>query len=410
MKKKIFIVAASIMTAATLGLTSCQQDDEINKIEGTSRTATSNSGENAAKQNSLKKSGEVADIDSYGMVVPSFTPKDLIDAGFEYSDLLDVQIGDKVILHNVPFVTGFNEVGVLETCFCDYNAQGKMYGFGLLHGNFSERIGGKLGDKIEITLAKRHGYKETWEIMKSIYSPNRSDYASDEIFANFRPVKTTGMAEGVLYRSSNPLNPKDNAVRYAYVDRLAKAAGINTEIDLADTNEKIANYRNTEGFASTYCPSLVDKGNTIALGLTADVYSATFMKKMGEGLRFMINHEAPYLVHCNEGKDRCGFAIILLESLAGATYQEVADDYMQTLINFYKIQKNDASYNLRKSLSVDRLVWLLENVEAVDDYTNIDWAGKDPSTVNLQKAAHDYVIKCGLSEEECEKLKRVLKE
>lgn len=397
MKKLFFLL--SLVFSGVLSLTSCQQDDETDRMQQSA---------DKAKAKAATYTGNVADIDSYGMLVPSFMPQDLLNAGFEYSDLLDVKIGDNITLHNMPFVTGFNEVGVLETCFCDYNAQGKMYGFGLLHGNFSERIGGKIGDKIEIRLAKHNGYMDTWKIMKSIYYPDRSMYDSDEIFANFRAVNTTGMAKGVLYRSSNPLNPKDNEVRYAYVDRLAEAAGINTEIDLADTDAKIASYRNMEGFTSTYCPALYDKGNTIALGLTADVYSQTFMNKLAEGLRFMINHEAPYLVHCNEGKDRCGFVIILLESLAGASYQEVADDYMQTLINFYKIQKGDASYSLRQTKSVNRLVWLLENISAVEDYSNIDWTDKNPATVNLQQAAHDYILRCGLSEDECTKLQNKL--
>ncbi len=413
---------AAMVAIASPILTGCQQDDDFTEnTTSVAQNVTSGvkplSGtvvniDEQGKPGSLLKSvetdGDLVDIDGYGMLVPSFTPSDLLNAGYEYSDYLDVKIGDDIVLHNVPFVTGFNEVGVYETCFCDYNAQGKMYGFGVLHGNFSERIGGKIGDKIEVSLAQRHGYKQTWEVMKSIYTPNRSDYSSDEVFANFREVKTTGMASGVLYRSSNPLNPKDNEVRYAYVDRLAAQAGIKTEIDLADTNEKIENYRKMDGFSSTYCPKLFDEGNTIALGLTADVFSETFMKKMGDGLRFMLNHEAPYLVHCNEGKDRCGFVIILLESLAGATYQEVADDYMQTLINFYKIQKGDASYDLRKSLSVDRLVWLLENDSSVEDYANIDWIGKNPASVKLQKAAHDYVIRCGLSEQECQRLQQKL--
>lgn len=398
-----------LMIGAAMLAASCKDYDDFNENENKLElSASPKITGRVLLQQDFHDDAAVSDIDSYGMLVPSFTPADLLNAGFNYADLLDVKIGDNITLHNVPFVTGFNEVGVLETCFCDYNAQGKMYGFGLLHGNFSERIGGKIGDNIEITLAERQGYKDTWEIMKSIYSPDRTKYDSDEIFANFRPVNTTGMGKGILYRSSNPLNPKDNEVRYAYVDRLAESVGINTEIDLADTEQKIRDFRKMDGFASTYCPALFDNGNVIALGLTADTYSTTFMHKLGDGLRFMLNHDAPYLVHCNEGKDRCGFVIILLEALAGASYEEVANDYMQTLINFYKIEKGDASYNLRKSISVDRLVWLLENISAVDDYTNISWDGKDPTKVNLQQAAHDYVIKCGLSEQECAQLQSKL--
>jgi len=352
---------------------------------------------------------QVDDIDSYGMLVPSFSPKDLMDAGFEYADYLDVRIGKDIYIHNIPFTTGFNEVGVMETCFCDYNGLGQMYGFGLLHGNFSERIGGKIGDEIVVTLSEKQGYRKTYDIMHSVYGYDREGYPSDEVFANFRKVTTTGMKDGVLYRSSNPLNPKDNAVRYAYVDRLAESVGIQTEIDLADTPTKISTYRAMDGFASTYCPALVDAEKVIALGLTADTYSTTFMQNFGEGLKFMIKNEPPYLVHCNEGKDRCGFAILVLEALAGATYTEVAEDYMQTLINFYKIKKGDESYVLRQKLSIDRLVWLLENVDAVDDFTSIDWTKADPTKVDLQKAARSYVMGCGLSEAECDQLQAILR-
>lgn len=351
----------------------------------------------------------IDDIDSYGMLVPSFSPSDLMAAGFAYADLLDVRIGDNIVLHNVPFTTGFNEVGVMETCFCDYNGLGQMYGFGLLHGNFSERIGGRIGDKIVVTMSEKQGYKDTYEIMHSVYGYDPKGYDSPEIFANFREVKTTGMKPGVLYRSSNPLNPKDNAVRFAFVDSLARLVGIQTEIDLADTEEKIKLYRTREDFTSTYCPALFDAKKVIPLGLTADTYSKTFMQTFGNGLRFMINNEPPYLVHCNEGKDRCGFAILVLEALAGATYEEVAADYMQTLINFYKIKKGDNSYKVRQTLSIDRLVWLLENVDAVDDFTGIDWTKADPKKVDLKKAAENYVMGCGLSAEECARLQKILR-
>ena len=347
--------------------------------------------------------GQVDGVDCYGMLIPSFTPKDMMNAGFEYTDLLDVQIG-KVHLDSVPFVTGFNEVGVLETCFCDYNATNTMYGFGLLHGNFKERIGGNVGEPITITLCKRHGYADTYEIMHSVYDTIYAKYGNDTVFANFREVRTTGMKPGTLYRSSNPLNNSSNAVRYAYADRLARDRGIRTEIDLADTDAAIEGYMASPGFASTYCPELYRTGHVIALGLTADTYSETFKHKLAAGLRFMVDGEAPYLVHCNEGKDRCGFVTMLLEAFAGATYQELAADYMQTLTNFYFVQPGSNSYNVRQRLSVDRLVWLLQNEQAVDDFTHIDWAHADPTDVNPQEAAHQYILQCGLSEEECQQL------
>jgi len=361
--------------------------------------------------------GQVNGFDSYGMLVPSFTPQQLLNAGFDYSDLLDIEIGDDIKLYNVPFVTGFNEVGVLETCFCDYNKLNTVYGFGQLHGNFKERIGGKEGQTIRVTLAKKHGYWDTWQIMKSVYYYDKDQYYPDltmEEFANFREVTTSGMAPGVLYRSSNPLNPKDNNTRYAVVDSLARHYAINTEIDLADTKAKVTTYATSPDYtqynvASGYCYNqLFLNDKTITLGLTADTYGDTFMQTLGTGLKFMLNNQPPYLLHCNEGKDRCGFVSMLLEALAGATYEEVAADYMQTLINFYLIQKGDQSYTMRQKLSIDRLVWLLENVQTVEDFGNINWEGKDPTKVNLQQAAINYVKACGLTDAECTQLQSIL--
>ena len=39
---------------------------------------------------------------------------------------------------------------------------------------------------------------------------NREDYPelTDEQFANFRNIATTGMGAGILYRSSSPINPE----------------------------------------------------------------------------------------------------------------------------------------------------------------------------------------------------------
>lgn len=118
----------------------------------------------------------------------------------------------------------------------------------------------------------------------------------------------------------------------------------------------------------------------------------------------MVDHPAPYLVHCNEGKDRCGFVSLLLEALAGASYREVADDYMVTITNFYLVQKGSVEYDVRQKMSVDRLVWLLAHYNMIRDYNTIDWENIDPTSVDLQKAAHDYVIDCGLTESQCEQL------
>lgn len=387
-----------LISLASLFFVSCEDElkDEYDKDEA--QTIESDS------LSKVEISGRVSDFDNHGMLIPTFSVDEMKRKGFDYADLINVQIGDDIFLKDIPFVTSFNEVGVFDVCLCDYNALGISFGFAKLHENFQNNIGGKVGDPIVVTLSKKGGYKDLYKIMHSVYDTDRNKYGTDAQFANFREVTTSGMAKGVLYRSSNPINLKNNSVRYVYADQLARMAGIQTEIDLSDTDAKIEEYMMYDGFSATYCPELYRTGNMVCLALDASVFSETFKTKLRRGLLFMVDHSAPYLVHCNEGKDRCGFVSLLLEALAGASYTEVADDYMVTMSNFYLIKKGSVEYDMRRKLSVDRMVWLLANYKSIRDGEVIDWNNVDPASVDLQKAAHEYVIDCGLTEIECAKL------
>ena len=63
------------------------------------------------------------------------------------------------------------------------------------------------------------------------------------------------------------------------------------------------------------------------------------MNSLAEGLRDLIEHKGPYYISCTEGKDRTGFVCLLLEALAGATFDEIETDYMKTYENYYGITK-----------------------------------------------------------------------
>ena len=69
-----------------------------------------------------------------------------------------------------------------------------------------------------------------------------------------------------------------------------------------------------------------------------DFFAPDFTEKLAAGLRFMISNEPPYLVHCNEGKDRAGMTIALLEALSGATMDEIIADYMESYENYYGVR------------------------------------------------------------------------
>ncbi len=354
-------------------------------------------------------SGVIVEVNDYGQPIPNFTPADMARAGMDYGDLLDVTIGHDIRLEYLPYVSSFNEVAILAPSYVDYNAHGDDYGFAMLNGNFHHYIGGEVGDSVVMKLVQKGGYKMTYELMKSVYQTERRPNETAEQYANFRMINTTGIATGVIYRSSNPLNCDKNPGRYAVADSLAQSVGINTEIDLADTPEKVRTYMASQGYASTYCPQLFNEGRTIACGMMADSFHDDFKAKMGEAVRFMIAHEPPYLIHCNEGKDRCGFVSMVIEAFAGASLDEMCRDYMITMLNFYQIPDEGDSYNLRQSLSVNRLLWLLCYEEALDDYNSINWDYKMSDLEGkTQAAAEKYLKECGLSDDECNQLRDIL--
>ena len=62
---------------------------------------------------------------------------------------------------------------------------------------------------VSFALKEAGAYYDQWMIHQLTRTNERADYATltDEAFANFRVIATTGMGAGKLYRSSSPVNP-----------------------------------------------------------------------------------------------------------------------------------------------------------------------------------------------------------
>ena len=76
----------------------------------------------------------------------------------------------------------------------------------------------------------------------------------------------------------------------------------------------------TKAFRRRYCAV----GDIITLDKGLDFRAENYRQKLADGLRFIASHEGPYLIHCNEGKDRTGFVTAMLEALIGADAREIA--------------------------------------------------------------------------------------
>lgn len=335
--------------------------------------------------------GTVVEIQKYGNLVMDLKPKALYDAGFALGDVLSVAVGGTTI--EAPFCTSYSDVDTGSSLVRDDQADSLLI-VAVNMGNFSTKYGVKVGDQLSFSLAQKAGYLSEY-LMRQLKRTNvRSDYATDSIFANFRSLATTGLEPGIVYRSSNPVN--NEIGRAAYADALAQAVGIKTVLNLSDSDQEIRSFFAAPGFASDYYKSLYEKGDVKALDMGVDLSSADFSAKLAEGLRFMISHNGPYLLHCTEGKDRAGFVSAVLESLMGAGMQQIVADYMVSYENYYGVKKDTTQYNA------------IADSNIVAEMTTVVYKlpkGSDLSGVNLAAATERYLLGIGLKPSEIAALK-----
>ena len=351
----------------------------------------------------------VSEIQKYGNLVLDAKASDLFNAGFAYGDLVDVTVNGQT--YQMPVGSNYSDVDQ-GSCICRavYAEGGDDYIIVAINmGDLATTAGIATKEKIEadpgfvwhtnegviepvavsIVMAQQGGYYDAWVMHQLARSNNREDYPelTDAEFANFRMVATTGMGQGKLYRSSNPVNPEIGRDKEA--DAAAAEAGVKTFINLADNEETMKGY---EGFADSY----YSKQNIIALNLGVDFSAEEFKAGLAKGISFMAAHEAPYLVHCTEGKDRAGFVNAVLECLMGATADEVVADYMVTYYNYYAVKPDGDRYQVIANSNIKKS---LATAFGIADIADAD----------LAACAEQYLLGIGVSAEDIAKVRENLK-
>ena len=341
----------------------------------------------------------------YGNLNTDGSAQAFTDCGLSWGDIVRVSFLDEVLLRPVVPAYSYVDAGC-PAVIVEKDLDGNPTGFVRLAinlGDFTTSYGIATKttneDKtwvwtacdgvtfpleFDFSLEEKGGYLAQYILHELVISHNRSDYPelSDEQYANFRMVGTTGM-HGKLFRSSNPVNAELG--RNTQADAACREAGITTVLNLAD-DKATAEGRNE--FQGTYYSTL----NIAYLNLGLDFTSDEFAGGLAEGLRFLAANPGKYLVHCKEGKDRAGFTCAILECLMGASIQEVLDDYMQTYINYYKVEKGSDKY---MAIEESNIIKSLCKAFGTDDIYNAD----------LAACAKDYLLSIGLNGDDISALK-----
>lgn len=352
----------------------------------------------------------VNDIQKYGNLVLSITKSDMDSIGAEYGDVFKISLGDETL--EAPYCTSYSDVdlgnlvlrndGDIMILAINMGDFASTYGIATKVTNpdktyewvFEE--GKKLEDvTLSLVLSGKGEYRDQYLIHQLSRTNDRNDYSSDAVFANFREIKGGNLGSYALYRSSSPVNNEIGRAKYA--DKLAEESKINTVMNLADSSDVVEGYFKEEGFASPYYKSLYENGQVIALNMGVSFKTREFQAALVEGLTFLSKSEGPYLIHCNEGKDRAGFTSALLSALMGLSYDEIAADYMTSYENYYHVEKGTEQYEAVKRSNIDSMLSFIAGVEA-----------DNLSSVDLSVKAEEFLLAIGMEKANIDTLKSKL--
>ena len=328
-------------------------------------------------------------------------PADSFLTKFEIGDIITVTIVGYDTL-DIPVVESSNDAPIAGISLKAVSGS-KELALTIHNGQLAEILGitvEKAPIDVYISMKEKGGFLFGLEMRyfqyMDYYTVNYPDLSIEE-FANFREVRTTGMGKNKLYRSSSPVDLCLG--RNFYADSLAKEAGVATFINLADTED---NARTFKSFDSSYYSTQ----DVIFLALPVEFFSKPFKEGLAKGFRFMIEHDAPYLVHCTYGMDRTGFTIAVLEALMGATSDDIKKDYAKTFTNYFnvvdgrQVALNEEQTGFFEAVVLKNLkaVYHAEGIE-IPDASNADWA----------PATEKYLEKLGMTPKEISDLKDKLK-
>ena len=342
----------------------------------------------------------VTEIQKYGNLVLSLSGSEFLAMGYAYGDVVTATINGED--YEMPVGGNYSDVdqGTMICRVLVKEETGEDYLILAINmGDLATTAGIAVKEKIEadpgyvwhyqvkepvavsFAMKEQGGYYDQYVMHQLVRSEDRASYPdlTDEQYANFREVKVGNIGAGKLYRSSSPVNPEINRNREA--DAAAAAAGVKTFINLADNEETMKAF---EGFADSYSAGQ----KVICLNLGVDFAADDFKAGLAEGLRFIAANEPPFLVYCNEGKDRAGFICAVLEALMGATPEEITADYMATYYNYYGVQPGTEQYDVIAASNIQKS--LTSAFHMADFFEGPDL---------VARAVH-YMVEIGLSSEE----------
>lgn len=373
----------------------------------------------------------------FGNVDLELNQEELQSKGINYDDLLKFTIknpldGGTDITFEAAFVKNYNEVGYFAPCLCNYGGTRERpeISFGIMPEKddpyFLE------GLDVTIEVIKKGGYAKTRNLIDVAKKLTYEEVGKDNLaYANFRDITTVGtisnyMHDKCVFRGSSPFNAKENPDDRDFIaDAYLGFFDIQSEVSLANSDDEITSLmqeverKRPHSNTLTYYKESIESGELnekkfFAVNLGSDYYDMNHENKNARNVQKVFryiaercqrdgNKHLPVYIHCNEGKDRTGFIVMVLEALGGVPLEEIVSDFMLTFKNYYNVSivNNKEKYDTLANLLIYRQIYSILIDDPHHRLAEINWYDFDAKTeveriVNgkpsaLQDGARNYL-------------------
>lgn len=345
----------------------------------------------------------------FGNIDFELTQQEFLSKGINYDDLLKFTIDNPIeeeedIVFEAAFVKNYNEVGYFAPCLCNYGgtAERPELSFGIMpEKNDPSSL---IGQDVKIEMLHKGGYARTRKLVDVAKKLTYEEVGKDNLaYANFRDITTVGtinkyMHDKCVFRGSSPFNAKDNPDDRDFIaDAYLGFFDIQSEVSLANNKEEIARmmhevetkrpHSNTlTYYKESETSEVISDKKFFAVDLGSDYYDMTHEDKDGMNARKVFEYIAsrcqgggnlhlPVYIHCNEGKDRTGFIVMVLEALGGVPLSEIVSDAMLTFKNYYNVSivNNKEKYDTLANLLIYRHIYSILLTDPCAALPSINW-------------------------------------
>ncbi len=326
---------------------------------------------------------EVLEFDFFHNAKLDTTFDDLQKIGVDYGDDLLATLGDQSLV--AVMARDYNGIASYEGFVVWKNSE---IMFGVFNYQLQKMMTIKEGDVVTISKIGRNPYADKIPNYSKKYSSDPDDFPSMEVFSNFRMVDEGEVTPGLLYRSASPWTSGNRA---PYADEFYRENGVDCLICMDASYETIAKY--VDEHPDYYASELFKQGKVICGEYETLIHS--FPEQTKKFMDTFLESEGSIGIFCKLGRDRTGLYCAILEGLAGASYQEIRDDYMESICNYFGIVKDSEEYKVILDMYTNREFFLFNHYEQVPSIPNIKWRDLeyieyDPEAV-FTKYLIDYV-------------------